>query len=170
MCSGGICSFPSHLVVGNWTSATNWASSCKRLQNSRKRLQNSRKRMRKSRKHLQRVVRRFAKVLFDLPMPSTKWPLKVANDRCEPWFSSTFIRKVGEFIIRYVRKHSPLILPTISTFDPMARILIIAIWIPFSPMFHVFDILFAFRAHPWFGYPFYGLQCKCPPGGMNTAL
>ena len=170
MCSAGICSFPSHLlVVGNWTSATNWASSCKRLQNSRKRLQNSRKRMRNSRKPLQRVVRRFAEVLFDLPMPSTKWPLKVANDICEPWFSSTFIRKVGEFIIRYVRKHSPLILPTISTFDPMARILIIAIWIPFPPMFRVFDILFDFRAHLiWI--PFLRPPMEVSPRGMNTAL
>ena len=55
----------------------------------------------------------------------------------------------------------------------MARILIIAIWIPFSSIFPVFDTLFAFRAHPWFGYPFYaffflssiwyGLQWKWPP-------
>ena len=39
-------------------------------------------------------------------------------------------------------------LPTLSTFDRMARILIIAIWIPFSPIFRLFDTLFAFRAHP----------------------
>ena len=50
-------------------------NSCKRLQNSRKRLQNSRKRLQNSRKRLQTVVRRVAKVLFDLPMPSTTWPL-----------------------------------------------------------------------------------------------
>ena len=50
------------------------ANSCKRLPNSRKRLQNSRKRLQNSRKPLQTVVRRVAKVLFDLPMPSTTWP------------------------------------------------------------------------------------------------
>ena len=42
-------------------------------------------------------------------------------------------------------------IPTLSTFDRMARILIIAIWKPFSSIFRVFDTLFAYRAfrvHP----------------------
>ena len=51
-------------------------------------------------------------------------------------------------------------LPTLSMLDRMARILIIAIWIPLSPIFRVltpFSRSACSAPTPWFGYPFYAL-------------